>query len=600
MTTQPQPRAPRDRSARTRPRRPYASQRGCGWAALCATAVALGLALSFAAVAQQPELLLTSATVARDSAGRDVAYVAWQETVPGLLRGRTYALYAKPGAPAAAGAFWRQAVLPPPDTAAAMAPLLAQAAQLGFDPSLLAEPLTALGATPGAAPAEQLAAIIGAAQSNPKLAEMLVLMAKAHPGVELALGQAWTGPIGAGETTFELREFDPRTGKDMATVARLAVAAGAAAPLPAPGAPVQVPDLTPTGDLLIKLRWASPPELRRRSALARGYNVWRLPKADADRLGWFAAPPSAAALAANARRVNSTPVTTARDFDAATVLNPADPDAHFVDDNGRFDDPKRAFDDGAVFAFIVTARDLIGRDGLASLAGAGRACHTVPPRVPTGLKVVNQHALADQPVAPDRQWFEASWAANPQAPPNHATHYELFRGTDLKDLEAPGGPPPASLIGTVPHVAGKPVLSFDDHSLVPEANYFGRTFWFAVRSRRDSACGPVYSALSPPVYGTLRKLAGPPAPTGAIDGNCPLPFVGWAAGRIAPERAPDDGLAHFRVACHRRGPGIVWAEFTVVVSRTGRQLDLGRFFFPDLLETLEADYTLSAAEADSH
>src|SRR6185436_19900357 len=117
------------------------------------------------------------------------------------------------------------------------------------------------------------------------------------------------------------------------------------------------------------------------------------------------------------------------------------PDAHFVDDNGRFADPTLAFPDGDEFAYVITARDLVGRDGAPSLAGLGRACHTLPPRVPTALKVENVHRLADQPGGADHQWFRLSWAANLQPAPDHATHYELFRGTDLKELDAPGGPP---------------------------------------------------------------------------------------------------------------------------------------------------------------
>src|SRR6185369_13904776 len=111
-------------------------------------------------------------------------------------------------------------------------------------------------------------------------------------------------------------------------------------------------------------------------------------------------------------------------FDAITVLNPADPDAHYIDDNGRFTDPARAFPDGAEFAYVITARDLVGRDGLPSLAGVGRACHTVPSRVPRGLKVENIHSFADKPGIDDHQWFRLNWLANTNPPPDQPTHYE--------------------------------------------------------------------------------------------------------------------------------------------------------------------------------
>ncbi|MFO1502036.1 MAG: hypothetical protein U1G07_27300 [Verrucomicrobiota bacterium] len=204
--------------------------------------------------AQPPALLTTAATVARNQTGQDVAWIAWEANTAGVLRGRLYALYAKAGPPTAASPFTRRAILPVLPTAASLAPLLAQAGGLGLEVDSIRESLTAMGAPAGVPLPDQLAALLTAAQDKPRLLEMLVLLGKAYPVVELALGRAWTGPIPAGETTFELREFDPQAQTDIATVARVSVTAGAFVPLPPPGPPVQVPDSSPAGDLASRLR----------------------------------------------------------------------------------------------------------------------------------------------------------------------------------------------------------------------------------------------------------------------------------------------------------------------------------------------------------
>ena len=48
------------------------------------------------------------------------------------------------------------------------------------------------------------------------LVEDLLLLARNHAGINLALGYADAEPIGPGQTTFEVRAFDPVANRDLA------------------------------------------------------------------------------------------------------------------------------------------------------------------------------------------------------------------------------------------------------------------------------------------------------------------------------------------------------------------------------------------------
>src|SRR6185312_786216 len=103
--------------------------------------------------------------------------------------------------------------------------------------------------------------------------ENLALLARLHPGVAMSIGTAYADLISTnGPTTFEVRQFDLAKNQDIAVVGRVTMTAKSPLVLPAPGAPVAVPETdnkgnaktnSAKGNLNVKLRWATPNELRR-------------------------------------------------------------------------------------------------------------------------------------------------------------------------------------------------------------------------------------------------------------------------------------------------------------------------------------------------
>ncbi|MBI1839692.1 MAG: hypothetical protein HYR88_02430, partial [Verrucomicrobia bacterium] len=315
--------------------------------------------------------------------------------------------------------------------------------------------------------------------------------------------------------------------------------------------------------------------------------------------GWLAQAPSVDALIAGSQRVNSGAIQPAMNLSEVEAQDLSSPVYLYADDNGRAQDPARAFADGAEFAYFVTARDILGRDGLPSPAGLATACRTLGPAIPSGLKVSNQHAFTDKEAGDDSQWLRVEWIPNPGGQRAVPTRYEIFRGLDLSELEAADGPPLAHRVASVPHAATGS-LSYDDRSLAPKENFYGRTFWYAGRAVYEGPCGAIYSPLSPPIFGSLRKATAPPAPSGSVEGNCPFPMAAWSVNRLSDaESVANDGQVHFRAECHRRGPGVLWAEFSVFLPRSKREIRLDRVFFPADLDVVSAVYTLSPQEADT-
>ena len=99
-------------------------------------------------------------------------------------------------------------------------------------------------------------------------------------------------------TTYELRELDPTTGTPGDVVGRVTVVPGTPVVLPAPGRPFQVVTNDPSDHLRVRLRWGTPPELRRLSPLQFGYNVWRIARTNAEAGNFHVNPPTLAQLTA--------------------------------------------------------------------------------------------------------------------------------------------------------------------------------------------------------------------------------------------------------------------------------------------------------------
>src|SRR6185437_2863422 len=132
------------------------------------------------------------------------------------------------------------------------------------------------------------------------------------------------------------------TGSADYVVGRVTLVPGAAVVLPAPGQPFQVMTNSPSDHLLIRLRWGSPPELRRLAPLQFGYNVWRIPKAAAEAGNFNVTPPTIAQLYSNTNFTRANPnaaVFANKDFSTGSgsgaADDPADRTTYFIGDNGR-------------------------------------------------------------------------------------------------------------------------------------------------------------------------------------------------------------------------------------------------------------------------
>lgn len=565
-------------------------------------AVCAGLALILALIPLGLEaqglqdLLVTSGVHTRDASGRPMAYLVWGAADPTLLNGRVFAIYLKAGIPGApTPAVRQQIVLPAPDSASAAASL-ARGQMLSPDAPgagpLVAILLKGAGLPPSNSTEAGLAQLVRVSGTNLTVRGELESFVGTVPGIALALGRAWSGVIPEGISTLELREWDALTGRDLRPVGRVTLDTAQVSALPAPGGPVQVPDLTPAGNLLVRLRWAVPPTLRRREPLQLGFNVWRLPRGDAARLGYLARSPSLAELTTNGRRINDLPIVITKHFEDASVANfAADPATWFyTDSNGRFEEGGTSFPDGAEFAYFITARDLLGRDGIPSRAGLGIACVTAPPNVPQRVETANiLHAPSENLV---RQAIQISWLGA-----TGATGFELFRSLDPAALRV-ASPAPSLRIARVPGTGVGDTAIWVDDLLAAGPIPAGQAFFYAVRSLRQTACGEIASSLTPPAQANWRNFFGPPAPTGELAINCPRPVVRYQGSSRAtlPQGSPPlltnavgTVLRRHRATIHRRDHGIAWARITASDSSGPVHVSPQIWFLPDE-DSLDIDF----------
>ncbi len=388
-------------------------------------------------------------------------------------------------------------------------------------------------------------------------------MTRVHPGVALAVGMAWADLL-TGPTTYEVRLFDPAAQQDQGVIGRVTLIPGAPRLLPAPGAPVVVPDSTVKGDLNVKLRWAAPDALRRLGLLHYGYTVWRVTRtcAEASTNRWHVTPPGpdlllsrSLALPNHVKRCNELPILTDKDFRPTEARNfgppPAgDPDTFFFsDDDGRFRPGyvNPGFTNGAQFYYFVTARDILGRDGLVSPGTLLTVCDRNPPPPPERLQVFNDYAWIGGTL---RQALRLVWNQNTNLD-DGVTHYWVYRWTNLNELHARAGTPTNNRIAIVPHSPGATAAGYLDAGAgAPSAPAdLGRTFWYTVRAQDSGVCGPNLSGNSAPAFGVLRDREGPPAPDGAIEIFCVRPYVRFRNFELVnPE---DAGRFTFRLNCHR-------------------------------------------------
>lgn len=534
------------------------------------------------------DLVYSAGTTWKDAQNRHWAYLLWQGSEPDLVKSKTFAVYMKSGDANSAALYQRKAVVRLQTDANVIDVLLNRSVNLGENLGLLEERLNNLFQKlippANATLAQKLAIIIQSSLSEPEHYRNLILMGRVHPGVSLCLGFAYADQIPAGKSTFEAREYDPAKDQELAVVGRVTVEAGNPTILPAPGAPVEVPEFpvgSAKGDLNIKLRWAIPDPLRRLSLLGYGFNAYRITKAFAQANNYHLNPPAPGVLADLALkfqdnqtnppvcRVNRAPVLKSKDFDAANVANfdpslGGDNTTYFNhDDNRRYEPGGAPFVNGDQFYYYVTARDILGRDGLSSPGTLITVCDRLPPLAPRGVIVENDYSKPNN--LPAKQVLKVSWKPNSDSNDTHTLYY-AYRWSNATDYHKDNLDPAAhpNLIGPpVAHDPSAPLLTIlDDGPTSPQMPAdAGRTFWYTVRVRDNSACGGNFSPHTGPTFGVLRDREGPGAPSGSVGIICCRPLVTTEKNEVFSHPEGGASRAYFRVQTLRRHNGIEWAEF---------------------------------------
>ncbi len=567
-----------------------------------------------------PDALFTAGTTTLDAQGRPWAYLVFRPTDDRVLLGRSLAIYLKRGLPEDPGRFERQGAVAAVREVAVLSVLLERGRQVGEDIVALGGVLSELyqsragdrnglgGVAPAPAPAslaELLSSLLVRGAADAETAQLLRLLGQAHPSVKMALGEAWAGvlPVPVGQpVTIEVREVT--AAGDGGVVGRVTLTAGQPVLLPPPGPPIQVPDLTPKGDLNIKLRWGQGDDLRRQSPLGGGFTVWRVLRSFAVGQGVENSAPSLSQVrawlaSADAVRLSDGPVLVSQALSLAEAANVAvDATNYFVVDDGNryrrnaagenIDSPMV---EGTEYTYFVGARDILGREGPPSLPGHGVACRTLPPPIPNGLRVENHWEPRD---AAGTQSFQFFWQANTNNERDITHYYEIFRGTDLTQLQSDAARATLMPIsGNLNHDANGSLMAFLDQAPAVTAAEFGDTFWYSVRAVHVSPCGPIVSDFAAPVLIARRQREGPAAPHGVVDGNCHRASVILATDRLVSDPAipGNDGMVRLRILCERLDPGIASVDFSLVIGG-GERVDLGQHLYAAEGDWVVADYAI--------
>ena len=547
--------------------------------------------------AQTPlsNLVFTVGTTIQNG-GTNWSYLVIGSEQPDLLAGKRFAVFSKPGAPTDSSQYTLRSTLFQHNDSSSINALLAQSLVLREDLSSLSNAMNVVlhhfsGADTFTLP-QKITTAFQMAVTDPDLLQTLSLLSHNHPGLNLCAGQAFSEPISA-VTTYEIREVSPADGSPGEVIGRITITPGNPVVLPAPGFPWQITTNSPADNLRIRLRWGTPPELRRLALLSYGFNIWRIPAAQAAQLGFDVTPPTLSQLYANAVSVNDAPVLAVKDFSVNHGLGGADDPADsttyfFADDNGhKFGQP--AFNDGDQFFYFVTARDLLGRDGLVSPGGLGTACRQNTPTAPTHLSVKNSSRAVPVPTgAANDQRLELSWMQNTNTA-DLVTEYWIYRWDDPSGALTNDIAPLEDRIGVVPQLAGTNLNRYIDNGANAPAIPGATNFWYTIRAVSQAACGPLLSPHSAPIWGVLRQREAPDAPSGEILGSCGIPVVMFTNYNTLADPANTNGLTwNYRLTCQRRDRGIAWVQFTA--SGENGQSVFGPVYFPADEDSVSVDF----------
>jgi hypothetical protein len=543
------------------------------------------------------------------SASNNWSYVLVNATTPSLLAGKRFAVYGKPGYPTNAGAFTLRGNIFQQTDTTAINTLLNQSVALGQDLNALNNSFARVVGTNIIGLLHNVPGIVGQtlpqrvltafqfASTDPTAANSLALLANGNPGLQICAGHAFAEQI-SGTTTYEVREINPGSGAADYVVGRVTINPGVPVILFAPGQPFQVMTNLPSDHLLIRMRWGTPPELRRLSVLQFGYNIWRIPKAAAEAGNFHITPPTPAQLNGNTNftRANSTAaIFTTKDFTtgsgAGAADDPADRTTYFFADNGRAT-LHTNFNAGDQFYYFVTARDLLGRDGLVSPGRLMTACRRLLPTTPEDVRVEN----AVLPSSTNQPRLQVIWTQNTNAT-DAVDQYWIYRWVNPTGALTNDAVPLSNRVGVVAQLANTNLNSFTDNTPGARTNANPTNVWYTVRAVSTVACDPLLSPQSSPAWGVLRERGAPDATTGEVVGSCGTPVVMFQ--RFATNSVTNDLSSwHVLLTCQRRDPGIAWVMFVFSNALTGFQTN-GPIYFSPGIDMAQTEFLVPAPYSPS-
>lgn len=569
--------------------------------------------------AQAPlsNLLYAASTTTTNSVGTSLSYILVGSGSSTVLAGRSFQVFGKNGYPTNAGVFTLRGTMGPSSDPNTVSGLLQQSLVLGEDLNELNNALNLLFGSVGAFTNLTLSQEVGfavqSAQTNPEVFQSLQLVARTHPGLALCLGAAFSETLTA-TTTYEIRE-STAAGGAMDVVGRLTLTPGLPVQLPAPGAPFQPLRDDPKDHLIIRLRWSTSPQLRQLSLLSQGFNVWRIGRVQAETLGFNQNPPTPSQLSSNLfTRVNHGPVVATADFDANNVSDPNDvATTFFADNNGRaYGQPlfttnnpptpgytTNPFNDGDQFYYFVTARDILGRDGLVSPPGLGTACRHLPPAVPRPPRVLNPTPKAQSPYLATTNYLQVTWQQNTNLA-DLVSEYWVYRWPNPAMALTNDFAPDSNRVAIVAQVAGALQNSCLDNGSDAPFTPGASNFWYTIRAVSQNACGTkLLSPHSPPAWGVIRKRTAPAGATGALLGSCGTPAAIFQTTKDN-SITPDPANGHYRFTCLRRDRAIDWVQFGVSNYTTfGTNVPLDIIHFSPDNDAISYDYQLPYAPGTS-
>src|ERR1017187_3919879 len=508
----------------------FSARRFGHWCLVFLWSLELG-AWNLDAIAQPlSNLVFTVGTTIQDASLNNWSYVLLGAPEPQLLAGKHFDVFSKNGFPTNSGTFTLRGTIFQQTDISAINTLLNQSVALGDDLTSLGNFLNILlhkvpGATNQTLPQKVLTAFQTAAGDS-GLASALLILERMHPGITRCAGQAFAEIIST-TPTYEVREADPNTGVASEVVGRVTIVPGQPVILPAPGFPFQVVTNAPSDHLRIRLRWGTPDALRRLSLLQFGFNVWRIPLAAAQAGGFDVTPPSLAMLYSNTNftRVNLLPAMATMDY--APLPGSGGPDDptdratyFFSDSNGRsLGSPVfppgtttpgylvPPFNHGDKFYYFITARDILGRDGLVSPGGLAQACRKIPPKAPTKLSVLN--AVQVLPLGGGQTTNQLRlllrWLQNTNIS-DLVTQYWVYRWPNPTMALTNDATPSNNLAAVVSQLANANLGFLLDTNTSSPADPGPSNFWYTVRAASLTACGSLlFSPNSAPASGVLRQ-----------------------------------------------------------------------------------------------